>query len=91
MEMVQYLVQFLIGKTCICAKLVSDAHANRFIKSCRIYFCVFIILYLKATFLNILKIMKRSSITKYSDKRVVRVEYILQYRGNISVWGDVWA
>ena len=28
MQMVEYLVQFLIVMTCICAKLVSAAHAN---------------------------------------------------------------
>ena len=65
--MVQYLVQFLIVMTCICAKLVSDAHANHFIEAFRIYYCVFLVLYLKTTFLNNLKIMKKSPITEYSD------------------------
>ena len=33
--------------TCICAKLVSAAHANHSIKSNWIYFCVFLVIYLK--------------------------------------------
>ena len=67
MQIVEYLVQFLIVMTYICATLVSDAHANRLIKSYRIYFHVFLVLYLKTTFLNSLKIMKSSPITEYSD------------------------
>ena len=54
--------------TCICAKLVSVAHVNRFMKSHRVYFCVVLVLYLKVMFLNSLKIIKKSPITKYSDQ-----------------------
>ena len=61
------MVQFLIMMSCICAKLVSVAHANPFIKSHWIYSCVFLVLYLKSMSLSSLKIMKKSPITKYSD------------------------
>ena len=40
-------------------------HTNHFIKSYKI--CVYLVLYLKTTFLSSLKIMKKSLITKYSD------------------------
>ena len=53
--------------TCICVKLVSDIHTNRFMKSHRAYFCVVLVLYLKTMSLNSLKIMKRSPIAEYSD------------------------
>ena len=52
--------------TCICAKLVSVAHSNHFIKLHRTYFLVFLVLYLKTTSLNSLEIMKKSPITEYS-------------------------
>jgi hypothetical protein len=54
--------------TCICAKLVSAAHANHIIKSHWIFFCVFLVLYLKTTSLNSPKIIKKSPITEYSDR-----------------------
>jgi len=57
----------VIVMTCICAKLVSVAHANRFINSYWMYICVFLVLYLKTLFLSSLKIMKKSPITEYSD------------------------
>jgi hypothetical protein len=47
--------------TCICAKLVSVAHANCFIKSHWIYFYVFLVLYLKTMSLDSLKIVKKNS------------------------------
>ena len=53
--------------TCICTKLFSATHANHFIKSHSIYFCFFLVLYLKTMSLNSLKIMKNSLITEYSD------------------------
>ena len=46
----------------ICAKLVGVAHGNHLIKSLWIYFCDFLVLYLKTTSLNSLKIMKESPI-----------------------------
>ena len=64
--MLWYLVQFLIMMTRICSKLVSAAHANHFIKSHWIYFCVFLVLYLKTTS-DSLKVMKKSPITEFSD------------------------
>ena len=53
--------------TFICAKLVGVAHANHFIESLWIYLCVFLVLYLKTTSLNSLKIIEKSLITEYSD------------------------
>ena len=50
------------------AILVSAAHANHFIKSLCIYFCVFIVLYLKTTSFNSLKIMKKSPTTEFNDE-----------------------
>ena len=68
--MVYYLVQNLIVMTCTCAKLISIAHANHFIKSHRICFCVCLALYLKTTSLSSLKIMKKFLVTEYSDMGV---------------------
>jgi hypothetical protein len=62
------MVRFLIMMTCICAKLVSAAHANQFIKSHWIYVCAFLVLYLKTMSLSSLKI-KKSLITEYNDPR----------------------
>ena len=67
MQMIWYLVQFLIMMTYICANLVSVAHANHFIRLHRTRFCVFLDLHLKTTILDSLKIMKKSPITEYSD------------------------
>ena len=64
MQMVYYIVQFLIVMTCICAKLVSVANANHFMKSHKIFFCAFLVLYLKTISLSSLKIMKKSPITE---------------------------
>ena len=63
------MVRFLIMMTCICAKLVSAAHANQFIKSHWIYVFAFLVLYLKTMSLSSLKIMKKSLITEYNDPR----------------------
>jgi hypothetical protein len=63
----KFIVQFVTVITCVCAKLVRAAHANRFIKSHWIYICVFLILNMKTMSLSSLKIMKISPITEYSD------------------------
>ena len=51
--------------TCICAKLVGDAHANHSIMSHWIYFCILAVLVLKTTSLINLKIMKKYPINEY--------------------------
>jgi len=53
--------------TYICAKLISVAHANRYMKSHWMYIFVYFVLYLKTVSLSSLKIMKKSPITEYSD------------------------
>ena len=61
--MVLYPLQFLIVMTCLCAKLVSVARINHFIKSHRTYFCVFSCSLIEDRVLNSLKTMKKSPIT----------------------------
>ena len=73
------MVQFLIVMTCICAKLVSVAHANRFMKSHWVIFFVFLVHYLKTMFLNSLKIMKKSLITKYNDRCFI-IDLLMQHK-----------
>ena len=59
---------FFIMITCNYANVDSVAHANHFIKSNWICVRDLLVFYLKTTFLNSLKIMKKSPITKNSDK-----------------------
>ena len=71
------LSQFIIVMTCICAKLVNVSHANHFIKSHRIYYCDFLVIYLQTMSLNSLKIMKKSPITEYRDLSQLKTVQIL--------------
>ena len=76
--------------TCICAKLVSDAHTNRFMKSHQVYFCVVLVLNSKTMSLINLKIMNKSPITEYSDQCIkIRKFFIgnIQYIGGYLILG----
>ena len=55
---------------CIYAKLVSVAHANYFKNHKEFFFVFFLVLCLKSMSLSSLNIMKKSPITKYSDRIV---------------------
>ena len=73
------LSQFIIVMTCICAKLVSVSHANHFIKSHRIYYCDFLVIYLQTMSLNSLKIMKNLQLLNieiYHNWRQFRFLYV---------------